>query len=79
MTYAKLNNTIGWICFSIAFITYFLTLEPSVSFWDCGEFIASALRLQVVHQPGAPLFLMIERLFSLFAGGDLTRVAFWMN
>ena len=79
MTYAKLNNTIGWICFSIAFITYFLTLEPSVSFWDCGEFIASALRLQVVHQPGAPLFLMIERLFSLFAAGDLTRVAFWMN
>ena len=79
MNYAKTNNTIAWICFLIAFVTYFLTLEPSVSFWDCGEFIASALRLQVVHQPGAPLFLMIERLFSLFAGGDLTRVAFWMN
>jgi hypothetical protein len=79
MTYAKLNNTIAWTCFCIAFLTYFLTLEPSVSFWDCGEFIGSALRLQVVHQPGAPLFLMIERLFSMFAAGDLTRVAFWMN
>jgi hypothetical protein len=79
MPYSKLNNIIGWMCFTIAFITYFLTLEPSVSFWDCGEFIAAALRLQVVHQPGAPLFLMIERLFGIFAQGDNSRVAYWMN
>jgi hypothetical protein len=79
MKYAKLNNIIAWICFTIAFVTYFLTLEPSVSFWDCGEFIASALRLQVVHQPGAPLFLMIERLFAVFAGSDTSKVAYWMN
>jgi hypothetical protein len=78
-TYAKVNNALAWSCFTVAFITYFLTLEPSVSFWDCGEFIASAWRLQVVHQPGAPLFLMIERLFAVFAGGELSKVAYWMN
>jgi hypothetical protein len=77
--YAKVNNALAWICFTIAFLTYFLTLEPSVSFWDCGEFIASAWRLQVVHQPGAPLFLMIQRLFAVFASGELSKVAYWMN
>ncbi|WP_129718146.1 DUF2723 domain-containing protein [Pedobacter sp. SYP-B3415] len=79
MNYTKTNNIAGWACFVIATLSYVLTLEPSVSFWDCGEFIASALRMQVVHQPGAPLFLMIQRFFSIFAGGDLTKIAWWMN
>jgi len=79
MNYSKINNIVGWICFFIATLTYILTLEPSVSFWDCGEFIASALKMQVVHQPGAPLFLMIQRFFSIFAMGDVTKVAYFMN
>ncbi|WP_443944671.1 DUF2723 domain-containing protein [Pedobacter sp. AW1-32] len=79
MNYSKVNNIVGWICFFIATLTYVLTLEPSASFWDCGEFIASAFRMQVVHQPGAPLFLMIQRFFSIFAFGDLTNIAYWMN
>lgn len=79
MNYSKINNITGWICFFIATLSYVLTLEPSVSFWDCGEFIASALKMQVVHQPGAPLFLMIQRFFSLFAFGDNTKVAYFMN
>ncbi|KRT16987.1 multidrug transporter [Pedobacter ginsenosidimutans] len=79
MNYSKVNNIVGWICFLIATLTYVLTLEPSASFWDCGEFIASAFRMQVVHQPGAPLFLMIQRFFSIFAAGDLTKIAYWMN
>ncbi|RNL50135.1 glycosyltransferase family 117 protein [Pedobacter jejuensis] len=79
MNYSKVNNITGWVCFLIATITYVLTLEPSVSFWDCGEFIASALKMQVVHQPGAPLFLMLQRFFSIFAFGDVTKVAYWMN
>jgi len=79
MNYSKVNNIIGWVCFLIATTTYILTLEPSASFWDCGEFIASAFRMQVVHQPGAPLFLMIQRFFSIFAAGDLTKIAYWMN
>ncbi|AOM77925.1 DUF2723 domain-containing protein [Pedobacter steynii] len=79
MNYSKINNLTGWLCFLIATVTYILTLEPSVSFWDCGEFIASALKMQVVHQPGAPLFLMIQRFFSLLAFGDVTKVAYFMN
>lgn len=79
MNYSKINNLTGWLCFLVAAVTYILTLEPSVSFWDCGEFIASALKMQVVHQPGAPLFLMIQRFFSLFAAGDVTKVAYFMN
>jgi hypothetical protein len=79
MNYSKINNLTGWLCFLIATVTYILTLEPSVSFWDCGEFIASAFKMQVVHQPGAPLFLMIQRFFSLFAFGDVEKVAYFMN
>lgn len=79
MNYSKINNLVGWICFLIATATYVLTLEPSASFWDCGEFISSAFKMQIVHQPGAPLFLMIERLFSILAFGDVTKIAYWMN
>ncbi|WP_207536101.1 glycosyltransferase family 117 protein [Desertivirga arenae] len=79
MNYNKTNNLLGWLCFAIAAITYTLTLEPTASFWDCGEFIASAYKLQVVHQPGAPLFLMIAKIFSLLAGGDKSKIAYWMN
>lgn len=79
MNYSKINNLTGWICFLVAAVTYILTLEPSVSFWDCGEFIASAYKMQVVHQPGAPLFLMIQRFFSLFAFGDVQKIAYFMN
>jgi hypothetical protein len=74
------NNTlVGWIVFAISLITYTLTVEPTASFWDCGEFIACAYKLQVPHPPGAPLFLLIGRMFSFLALGDVTRVAFWIN
>lgn len=63
----------------IATIVYFLTLEPTVSWWDCGEYISTAYKLQVGHPPGAPLFQMIGRFFSLFAGGDVTKVAMMVN
>ncbi len=69
----------GWIVFSIALIVYVLTLEETASLWDCSEFIACAYKLQVPHAPGAPLFLMIGRLFSLFSFGDRMEVAFWVN
>jgi len=75
----KLINTIAaWGVFAFSFIVYMLTLEPSVSFWDCGEFIASSYKLQVGHPPGAPFFMLVTRFFSIFAG-DVTRVAFMMN
>lgn len=77
--YKLLNNTFGWITFAIAATVYMLTIEPTVSYWDCGEFIAAAYKLQVGHPPGAPLFMMIARLFTLMAGGDVTQVAKWVN
>lgn len=79
MNYKKINNLLGWAVGLIALITYVLTLEKTTSWWDTGEFIASAYKLQIVHQPGAPLFLMIQNLFSNFAMGDNTRIAYWMN
>ena len=74
-----INNVLGWITFVIALVTYILTLEPTVSFWDCGEFISAAYRLQICHPPGAPLFLIIGRIFSLMAGDDVTKVAYYVN
>jgi hypothetical protein len=79
MQYKRINNLLGWLCFVIASITYILTLEPSVSFWDCGEFISCAYRLQVAHQPGYPLFAMLGKVFSLLSLGDTTKVPFFTN
>ena len=79
MQFNKINNLLGWLCFVIASTTYILTLEPSVSFWDCGEFIACAYRLQVSHQPGYPMFAMICKVFSLLSLGDVTKVAYFTN
>jgi hypothetical protein len=77
--YRRLNNLIGWFLFLISSGVYLLTVEPTVSFWDCGEFILSAFRLQVGHPPGAPLFLMIGRIATLFGLGDTSKVALMMN
>ena len=79
MTFKRLNNITGWLAGLIATIVYFLTLEPTVSWWDCGEYISTAYKLQVGHPPGAPLFQMIGRFFTLFAGGDVTKVAMMVN
>jgi drug/metabolite transporter (DMT)-like permease len=78
-SYRRWNNLTGWLLFLVSSFVYILTLEPTVSFWDCGEFILSAFKLQVGHPPGAPLFLMIGRLATLFAGGDTSKVAMMVN
>ena len=65
--YTKWNTLLGWVAFFIALVTYSLTVEPSMSFWDCGEYIATAAKLEVGHPPGAPLFQMVGAFFALFA------------
>ncbi len=66
------NNLIGWLIFALATTVYFLTLEPTTSLWDCGEFIATAYKLEVMHPPGAPFFMILGRFFSIFASGPET-------
>lgn len=77
--YRKINNYIGWGLFAFAALIYLLTLEPTVSFWDAGERLAASYKLQIPHPPGAPLYQMMARFFSLFAFGDVSQVAYWIN
>ena len=77
--YNLINNVLGWVIFLVASIVYLLTAEPTASWWDCGEYIATADKLQVGHPPGAPTFQLIGSLFSNFAGGDVTKIAYTIN
>jgi len=65
--FKKWNNILAWFAFAVAFVTYALTIEPTVSFWDAGEYILTSSKLQVGHPPGAPLFQMMGAFFSIFA------------
>ncbi len=77
MNFKRQNTIIGWLVFITAFLVYLFTMEKTASFWDSGEFIAAADKLQIVHPPGAPIYLMIARLFSWFLPDHL--VAFGVN
>lgn len=68
--YTRLNNLVGWVIFILASAVYLLTIEPTTSLWDCGEYITTANKLEVGHPPGAPLFMMVGRLFSAFASPE---------
>ena len=78
MDYKKLNISLGWLAFIVATIVYFLTVEETASLWDCGEYITAAYKLEVGHPPGAPFFMLVGRIFSLFAGSE-ADVALWIN
>jgi hypothetical protein len=75
----QINNLLGWLIFTIALATYYITMEDTASYWDPGEFIAVSYKLQVPHPPGAPLFLMLGRLFSFLSFGDPAQVARAIN
>ena len=77
--YKKINNISGWAVFAMATLVFWLTVEPTASYWDCGEFIAVSYKLEVPHPPGAPFFLLIGRLFSFLAMGNVEKVAYWIN
>ncbi len=76
--YKKGNTILGWLVFGIALITYTLTLEPTVSTWDCGEYISTSVKLEVGHPPGAPLFQMLGAFFAMFTN-DVSQIAKMVN
>src|SRR5690606_25948954 len=78
ISYKSINNITGWVMFVIAAVVYLVTIEPTASFWDCGEFITSAFKLEVGHPPGAPFFMLVGNLFTQFAG-DPSQVALMVN
>ena len=76
--FKKWNLILGWGTFAIALITYSLTLEPTVSAWDCGEYISTSVKLEVGHPPGAPLFQMLGAFFAMFTA-DVAEIAKMVN
>lgn len=76
--YKKMNMAIGWLTFAIALTVYTLTLEPTLSFWDAGEYLSTSSKLEVGHPPGAPLYQMLGAVFSTFAS-DSSQIAFAVN
>ncbi len=79
MNKQRINNLAGWAVFGISLFVYVLTLEPTLSLWDCGEFLISAYKLEINHSPGAPLFMLIGRVFSLFSFGNPEKAAYTIN
>ncbi len=79
LSFKQVNSLMGWVTFLIALFTYVSTLEPTVSFWDCGEYIATSVKLQVGHPPGAPVFQLVANVLSQLAFGDVSRQAFYVN
>jgi len=75
----KWNTILGWTTFAIALLTFSLTVEPTMSFWDCGEYISTAAKLEVGHPPGAPLFQMLGAFFAMFSFGNDALVALMVN
>ena len=78
ISFKKWNTILGWLCFLTAAIVYALTAESTVSFWDAGEYILSASKLNVGHPPGAPLFQMLGAFFSIFAI-ESSQIGYIMN
>ena len=76
--YRLVDNIVGWLTFLIAAFVYCSTIEPTASFWDCPEFIATGYKLEIGHPPGAPFFMLTANLFSHFAS-DPSQVARWVN
>ena len=77
--YNIINNSLGWLCFLIAGVSYLLTIEPTASFWDCPEFISQGFKLEVGHPPGNPIFMLAARFAINLIGGDVTKVAMAVN
>ena len=76
--YNIINNSLGWLMFVVAAVTYLLTMEPTASFWDCPEFISQGFKLEIGHPPGNPIFMLAAR-FAINFTSDLSKVAVCVN
>ena len=77
--FKRYNSIFGWIIFIVAAIVYLSTIEPTASFWDCSEFIATSYKLEVGHPPGSSFFALVAKFFTLFAGHDISKIAVSVN
>ncbi|MGA0155252.1 MAG: DUF2723 domain-containing protein, partial [Flavobacteriaceae bacterium] len=79
LEFRRMERLLSWVVFFVALLVYGLTVEPTGSFWDAGEYISTSAKLQVGHPPGAPLFQLIGAVFSIFSFGDPTKIALMVN
>lgn len=79
MNFTKINNLVGWAVCLLACTVYILTSEAGGSFWDCGEFVSSCFKVQIPHPPGAPLFVLLGRIFIVLFGNDPNTAAKAVN
>ena len=79
MNFTKINNLVGWVVCLLACTVYILTSEAGGSFWDCGEFVSSCFKVQIPHPPGAPLFVLLGRIFIIMFGNDPNTAAKAVN
>ena len=81
-SFKNVKSIASWLVFAISAIIYFISAERTGSLWDCGEFILGAYKLQVVHPPGAPFFMLVGRMFTWIAelvSSDPADIAFAVN